>query len=380
VISDQTVTISSEDGGFGTGLQNNDKFGGREVAMLGDIDDDGTLEMAVGAFTSEGGKGAIWMLSLNRTTFNVESKLKITEGLNGFTDALTLGSNPNGSQGANFGHALCRVGDLNGDGVPELMTGANQQNEGWGYILYLNKDKTVKTFTRLNGTEGGFDFDFVAEERFSRSISFLGDLRGDGTVAVNYGGGAGAGSAGALYLLFFKPCEFIKHPGLNFWSGGSNLYTNWSHPTQTVSEPLTFEQCTFKAFETNAPHITYNASDGRCICKDSAATLSVSTEQSTAYSNGCNSFISTDLNVLDHGIEANVFPNPTNSEVFLEIDQDAFDVNDNISLFSLLGNKVYTSYKVTKQNKIDLSNYPNGIYFLVATINEKSKTYKIIKE
>ena len=166
--------------------------------------------MAVGAFTSDGGKGAIWMLSLNSTNFNVESKLKITEGLNGFSDTLTLGANPNGSEGANFGHALTRVGDLNGDGVPDLMTGANQQNEGWGYILYLNTDKTVKTYTRLNNMEGGFDFNLTAEDRFSRSISFLGDLRGDETIAVNYGAGAGAGSAGALYLLFFKPCEFLS--------------------------------------------------------------------------------------------------------------------------------------------------------------------------
>jgi len=126
------------------------------VAMLGDIDNDGTLELAVGAFMSDGGKGAIWILSLHSTTFNVVSKIKITEGLNGFTDVLTTGPNPNGTEGANFGHALCKVGDLNGDGVPDLMTGANQQNEGYGYILYLNADKTVKTFTRINNTDGGF--------------------------------------------------------------------------------------------------------------------------------------------------------------------------------------------------------------------------------
>ena len=147
VISANTVTISSTSGGFGTGLEDNDRFGGREVAMLGDLDNDGTKELAVGAFMSNGGKGAIWILSLDNTTFNVVSKAKITEGQNGFTDSLTTGTNPNGTEGAQFGHALAKVGDLNGDGVPDLMTGANQLNEGWGYILYLNADKTVKTFT-----------------------------------------------------------------------------------------------------------------------------------------------------------------------------------------------------------------------------------------
>jgi hypothetical protein len=285
VINSSTVTISSTQGGFGTGLQDNDRFGGREVAMLGDIDNDGTKELAVGAFMSDGGKGAIWILSLDSTTFNVVSKLKITEGLNGFTDILTTGVNPNGTEGAHFGHALSKVGDLNGDGVPDLVIGANQQNEGWGYILYLNSDKTVKTFTRINNTDGGFGLVLDPAERFSRSISFVGDLRGDGTVAVNYGGGAGG--TGTLYLLFLKPCDFDQQPGFNRWSGGNILFTNWNQNTQTVRGPLSLEQCTFKAFETDAANMTYNYNDGRCICMDSTAVLATSTEFSTAFTNEC---------------------------------------------------------------------------------------------
>jgi hypothetical protein len=223
VIPNQTVLINPQSGGFGSGLLAGDEFGGREAAMLGDLDGDGTKELAVGAFKSDGGKGAIWILSLSNANYNVVSKLKITEGLNGFTDTLTIGANPNGSDGANFGHALSKVGDLNGDGVPDLMTGANQQNEGWGYILYLNQDKTVKTFTRINNTDGGFGLVLNSEERFSRSISFIGDLKGDGTIAVNYGGGAGTGSSGILYLLFFKPCNFNQESGYNHWNGGNTL-------------------------------------------------------------------------------------------------------------------------------------------------------------
>ncbi len=381
VITNNTVNISSVNGGFGAGLEDNDKFGGREVAMLGDIDNDGTLEMAVGAFTSNGGKGAIWILSLNSTTFNVESKLKITEGLNGFSDSLTLGSNPNGSQGANFGHALCKVGDLNGDGVPDLMTGANQQNEGWGYILYLNEDKTVKTYTRINNMDGGFGLSLTAEDRFSRSISFLGDLRGDGTIAVNYGAGAGAGSAGALYLLFFKPCEFNQQDGLNHWSGGNTLFTNWSHSAQMLtSDSLTFEQCTFKAFETDAPHLTYNFNDGRCICKDSTATLAVSTELSTAFTNECNRFISTNTDDFIAENPAIVFPNPSHTEIFLKINQTSLSENDNVSLYSSIGTQLYSSKIFSQQTEINLAIYPKGIYILVATIKGKSKTFKIVKE
>jgi hypothetical protein len=379
VINSSTVTISSTQGGFGTGLQDNDRFGGREVAMLGDINNDGTKELAVGAFMSDGGKGAIWILSLDNTTFNVVSKLKITEGLNGFTDTLTTGENPNGTAGANFGHALCKVGDLNGDGVPDLMTGANQQNEGWGYILYLNADKTVKTYTRINNTDGGFGLVLDSEERFSRSISFVGDLRGDGTVAVNYGGGAGG--TGTLYLLFLKPCDFNQQPGFIRWSGGNIFFSNWNHNTQTVTGTLSFEQCTFKAFETDATYMTYNYNDGRCICMDSTAVLATSTELSTAFSNECYSgLLST--NLIDAGTKSQsiIYPNPTNSKLIVKTYQTSFSERDRIQLFSVIGEQLYSSNINSKQTTVDLSNLPQGTYILTTSINRTQKTFKILKE
>ncbi|WP_221892499.1 integrin alpha [Winogradskyella flava] len=201
----QTVTISSTEGDFGSGLEDHDQFGGREVAMLGDLDNDGTIEMAVGAFMSDGGKGAIWILSLDAGTYNVISKLKITESLNGFTETLDLEENPNGTYGAQFGHAMCAAGDIDGDGITDLISGANQQNGGMGYVMYLNADKTVKSLEVISATEGGFNLALGAGDRFARSISYVGDLKGDGSIAVNFGGGVGVGGTGSLYTLFFRP-------------------------------------------------------------------------------------------------------------------------------------------------------------------------------
>lgn len=204
VMYNNSVTISSTEGNFGVGLEDGDQFGGREVAFLGDMDADGTLELAVGAFLSDGGKGAIWILSLDSTSYNVVSKAKITEGMNGFTDVLDLETNPNGSIGGQFGHAMCAAGDIDGDGIIDLVTGANQQSEGWGYVLYLNTDKTVRSFDRINNTDGGFGLNLGTEDRFSRSISFVGDLKGDGSIAINFGGGVTQGGTGSLYTLFFR--------------------------------------------------------------------------------------------------------------------------------------------------------------------------------
>ncbi|MDP5104651.1 MAG: T9SS type A sorting domain-containing protein [Polaribacter sp.] len=380
VITNETVRINSTSGGFGSGLEDEDNFGGREVAMLGDLDNDGTQEMAVGAFMSDGGKGAVWILSLDATNHNVVSKIKITEGLNGFNDTLSTDLNSNGTNGAQFGHAMCAPGDLNGDGIPDLITGANQQNEGEAYILYLNKDKTIKTYTKVDELEGGFDFTFGSGERFSRSISFVGDLRGDGSIAVNFGGGVGAGGTGTLYLLFFKPCIFNKEPDFNRWSGGETLFSNWTHATQTVSNPLTFEQCTFKAFENDAAYITYNHNDGRCIAMNGNVNLLASSELSTAYTNQC---YSTSLSLINNEFIENsieVYPNPAVSTIVLSNKKINFSLNDNFQIYSTTGKQLYTSNIISQETNIDISNYAKGLYFLVSKMNGKIKTFKIVKE
>lgn len=379
VITENTIKISSTSGDFGTGLEDGDSFGGREVAILGDIDNDGTKEMAVGAFNSDEGRGAIWILSLDSLSFKVVSKVKIGEGLNGFNDSLSTDVNSNGSFGAQIGHAMCAPGDLNGDGVPDLITGANQQNNGDGYILYLNSDKTVKTHTKINEIDGGFNLPLETDERFSRSISFIGDLRGDGSIAVNFGGGAGG--TGTLYLLFFKPCKFKKEDGFNRWANGTTLFTNWDHPSQSItSDFLTFEQCTFKAFETNAAFVTYNDNDGRCICMDDTATLIESLELSTAYSNECFSSVLSINTFIVNNESFITSPNPTNSSIVLTTANTSFTKSDRLQLYNITGTLLYTENIKGQETSVDLSSYPNGVYMLYTNINNNIKATKVIKK
>ncbi|MDA9110879.1 T9SS type A sorting domain-containing protein, partial [Bacteroidia bacterium] len=377
----KTVTISSTQGGLGAGLQNSDQFGGREVAMLGDLDKDGTLEMAVGAFGSDNGKGAVWILSLNATTYQVESKIKITEGMNGFNDTLTDASNPNGTSGASFGHAMCAAGDLNGDGVPDLITGANQQNEGNGYILYLNSNKTVKTYTKITDQEGGFGLSLEMDGRFSRSISFMGDLRGDGTIAVNMGGGVARGGSGSLYVLFFKPCTITDATGYVRWQDGNTLFTNWSHRDQALtSDSLSFEQCVFKSFETQASQFTYNYNDGRCICIDSNARLVESTELSNAYTNECLvNGGSVSVNELTHNPNVSLYPNPTTGRITLTHRAASFTASDRVMLFSITGKLLHTQPITRTSTSIDLSAQPNGVYVASTQVGGLISIIRVIK-
>lgn len=284
-IDEETVTIGANMGGFGEGLSDGDSFGGRESALLGDIDGDGTLELAVGAFQSEGGTGAIWILSLDGTTFEVVDKLKVGPGFAGFDETIPNDMNNNGTTGGHFGHAMVGVGDINGDGVPDLMTGANQYESGVAYILYLNPDKSVRTFTRIDEVEGGFGLSLGVADRFSRSMALVN--RTAESFTVNMGGGVSVGGSGAIYSLTFQACSIDQQGGNAFWSGGETLFTNWNHGTQTVTGPMSYEQCVLTAFELGATHITAKESDGRCIIKDASAVLSDSDEGSQAYIRRC---------------------------------------------------------------------------------------------
>ena len=117
--------ISATAGGLTGPLSPEDYFG-RGVAGLGDLDGDGTPDLAVAADaddTAGNSAGRAWMLTLTPLG-TVESELSITEGLGGFTGDLDPGDA--------FGFGLAGPGDLDGDGVADLLVGAFGDDDGAG--------------------------------------------------------------------------------------------------------------------------------------------------------------------------------------------------------------------------------------------------------
>ncbi|MEM9336883.1 MAG: hypothetical protein AAGA35_03450, partial [Patescibacteria group bacterium] len=156
---DSTVKISDAENGGPSGLDGTDGFGS-SVANLGDLNGDGVTDVAVGASGDEatsGGsssEGAIHILFMN-SDGTVDSTVKISDAENGGPSGLDSFDN--------FGSAVANVGDLNGDGVVDLVVGARfdeatsggDSGEGALHILFMNSDGTVDSTVKISDNENG---------------------------------------------------------------------------------------------------------------------------------------------------------------------------------------------------------------------------------
>ncbi len=214
--------ISSTQGGFGGMLDNAEEFG-VSVASLGDLDNDGVVDIAVGAHQADDGgtnRGAVWVLFLNADgTVRDHQKISSTEG--GFTGAL--------DNLDRFGASVSGLGDLDGDGVEDLAVGADRDDDGgldrgaiW--ILFLKADGTVKSHQKISSTQGGFTGTLDDEDEIGRALACLGDMDGDGVEDIGVGTAHdddGGQNYGAVWILFMNANGTVKsHQKISSTEGG----------------------------------------------------------------------------------------------------------------------------------------------------------------
>lgn len=202
--------ITEDEGGFdgdldpaGGGNGAADEFG-HDLDALGDFDGDGVFDLIAGApHDDDGGtdRGALYLLFLNPNgTVKTHQKISQIEG--SFMGAL--------DDEDVFGHPPKNAGDLNGDGVIDLLVGAPFDDDGdidigalW--ILFLNEDGTVRDHEKVSQTQGGFTGMLTSGDLFSHIVSSMGDLNGDGFSDFAVGAPAdddGGDDRGAIWMMF----------------------------------------------------------------------------------------------------------------------------------------------------------------------------------
>lgn len=203
--------ISSTAGGFTGPLRDGDDFGVAAV-NVGDIDDDGVTDLAIGAWLDDDGgmdRGAVWVLFMN-TDGTVKSSQKISDVAGNLAAAL------DDSDG--FGVGVGSLGDLDEDGVPDLAVGAPSDDDGGTdrgavYILFLNPNGTVKAEQKISSTSGGFTGVLDNADGFGVGLGEIGDLDGDGVTDIVVGpwlDDDGGFDRGAVYVLLLNTNGTVK--------------------------------------------------------------------------------------------------------------------------------------------------------------------------
>ena len=184
---------------------------GAPVASAGDINGDGLNDFVVGAYRVNANgalSGSTYVVFGNAGGFAANVELSSLNGTNGFRI--------DGESASSYaGYAVDSAGDINNDGVDDLVIGAIGPfgGAGGGYVLFGKNTAVDGNFTAtlnlatLNGATGFQINGVAAGDRVGFSVSAAGDINGDGiddVVIGSYGPDNGGNYAGASYVIFGK--------------------------------------------------------------------------------------------------------------------------------------------------------------------------------
>lgn len=168
----------------------------------GDTNGDGFADIVMGHAGYSGNTGLISMVrGKGRGTWSSPVK---AYNLNGFNGWLARGILP----GDSFSTSIA-VGDVNGDGVGDIIVGApnaspgGRLHAGAAYVLFGNNSPRPREFytSHLN-SYNGYEIDGIAAGDHVGSSVAVGDINGDAIGDVIIGANTAAANAGAVYVVF----------------------------------------------------------------------------------------------------------------------------------------------------------------------------------
>jgi len=202
---DSMLSLSDIDGSNGFAITNEQEYGvefGYDVNISGDLNADGLADIVIGAPASgDGNRGRVFVLYGSQQSTGASVDVSTLDGRNGFGLYLHSGYNDNNHR---IGHSVDAGGDINGDGVDDLIIGApntsdlNDDNYYGGdavgrvYVVYGKagaRDAMVDMADARRRGDVSWNMAQYANTKRGVSVAYAGDWNDDGRDDVLVGNG-----------------------------------------------------------------------------------------------------------------------------------------------------------------------------------------------
>ena len=196
--------------------ENSNDFSGYSVSSAGDINEDGIVDIIIGAWGANGNSGASYLVFGHKGNWTSPINLSTLTGENGVKFA---GENYSDMSGV----SVSGGGDVNGDGIEDLIIGASRTNDGAGasYLVFGHKENWTSpiSLSALTGTNG---VKFVGEninDENGYSVSMAGDVNKDGITDILIG----SGDASVCYVIFGQTGSWLSPMSLSDLTGKNGV-------------------------------------------------------------------------------------------------------------------------------------------------------------